>query len=302
MESICRDAIGLLSRQAEKKTLHVKLKVDSRIGAIKADRRRLRQILFNLLSNAVKFTPDGKSIGLEVYLKDKKTACFTVWDEGIGIAPEDQKKLFQPFVQIDSKLSRKFEGTGLGLHLVKRLVEMHGGSTKLESKEGEGSRLHVLLPWSRQDASDTKRARSGDESSINLVKAPVSSRPMVLMVEDNQMNQQSITQYLEAHKFDILVAGDGPTALRLAEAEDFDLILMDVQMPGMDGLECTRELRSRSKTKEIPIIAVTAMVMDGDRERCLEAGANDYLSKPLDLKQLVRIANQHAGRTQGKDA
>lgn len=302
VESICRDAIGLLSRQAEKKTLHVKLRVDPRIGAIKADRRRLRQILFNLLSNAVKFTPDGKSLGLDVYLKGEDTACFTVWDEGIGISAENQEKLFQPFVQIDSKLSRKFEGTGLGLNLVKRLVEMHGGRTELESREGKGSRFHVLMPWTRQDSGDTQRSRLKEESSINLVKSPAASRPMVLLVEDNQMNQQSITQYMEAHKFDVLVADDGPTALRLAEAEDFDLILMDVQMPGMDGLDCTRELRSHTKTQKIPIIAVTALAMDGDRERCLEAGATDYMSKPLDLKRLVKLANRYTGRAEEKES
>jgi signal transduction histidine kinase/CheY-like chemotaxis protein len=309
IESICRDTVGLLRNQAAKKGVELKLLVAPEAKRVRADRRRLRQILFNLLSNAVKFTPQGKSAGLDVALRRRPPADeagdserkdgyvrFSVWDEGIGISDENQKKLFQPFVQVDSRLARSYEGTGLGLSLVKRLVKMHGGRIKVESGEGQGSRFSAYIPWSADDLGTENESALLEDSAVGFFRNSPNRRPMVLLVEDNQMNQQSITAYLEANRFEVLVADDGETALRLTEGQGFDLILTDVQMAGMDGLELTRELRHRERTRNLPIVALTAQAMDGDRERCLEAGMTDYLSKPLDLKMLVELANKLTGR------
>ena len=303
IESICRDAVGLLSSQAAKKSVDLKLTVAPEAVWVHADRRRLRQILFNLLSNAVKFTAEGGAAGLEVELRPDKTGGksdgyvrFSVWDEGIGISRENQKKLFQPFVQVDSRLARNYEGSGLGLSLVKRLVKMHGGRIKVKSREGKGSRFSVYLPWSSDIAGTLHDSALLEDSSIGFYKGNPNWRPMVLLVEDNRMNQESITAFMEANRFDVLVAEDGDTALRLAENQRFDLILTDIQMPGMDGLELTRRLRERAATREVPIIALTAMARDEDRDRCLAAGVDEFLTKPLDMTELVKLADHLTGR------
>lgn len=307
VDALCGDVVTMLSRQAEKKSIAIQRTISKDVGRVTADRRRLCQILFNLLSNAVKFTPEGGSVGLEVRRRSSaaeqrvdgvgEIVEFVVWDDGIGIAAENREKLFEPFVQLDSRLARRHEGTGLGLSLVKRLVKMHGGRVRVESEEGQGSRFVVQLPCSDDEVGGAPSENALDESAVLFLRTQSQRPPVVLLVEDNELNQQSITAYLEANKFEVLVAGDGDTALRLAEAQNFDLILSDVQMPGMDGLELTRRLRGRESTREVPIITLTAQAMAGDRERCLQAGANHYLAKPLDLKQLVTLANRFTGRS-----
>ena len=301
VEPLCEDVVTLLGSRAEKRSIRIERWVCDEVAHVTGDRRRVRQILFNLLSNAMKFSREGGRVGLEVGLRSKADGTdgmveFVVWDEGIGISKENQKKLFEPFVQVDSRLVRNHEGTGLGLSLVKRLVRLHGGQVEVESEEGEGSRFIVLLPWSKTATGRASTESVRDETvKRSLARAP-DRRPLVLLVEDNELNQQSITTYLEANRFEVLVADNGESALRLAETQEFDLVLTDVQMPDMDGLELTRELRRREATRDVPLIALTAQAMNDDRERCLNAGTNDYLAKPLDLARLVELANKFTGR------
>jgi PAS domain S-box-containing protein len=427
---ICQSSLTFVRQMAYKKNIHLSQQVPQNIGTISVDERRLRQILINLLTNAVKFTPNGGSVTLEVMRQPptNSDSCgyvsLSVVDTGIGIHPNNLNKLFQEFVQIDSNLNRRYGGTGLGLSLVRRLTELHGGTVTVDSELGEGSRFTVHLPYgncslelsptteepeagkaistpnNRQvllvedstPAADhlTRYLRemelqvhrlSGTEDVLQVAlqvqpslivldiqlpqrsgweilqqlkhseetqKIPVlvvsvvddrcwglalgaseylvkpvnrnqfqtalaklrfykptaqtngnaavatpetpdesqSSQPVILLAEDDYANVSTISSYLEFRGYQLLVASDGKEALAMAAERHPDLILMDVQMPDMDGLEATRRIRANPTIASIPIVALTALAMSGDREKCLEAGANEYIAKPVRLKQL----------------
>jgi CheY-like chemotaxis protein len=236
---------------------------------------------------------------------------FTVWDTGIGIAPEDRERLFQPFVQLDSRLARQYPGTGLGLALVRRLVDLHGGSISVESEPGKGSRFTVSLPWQSGDPAGkaetagsvtpdriTKPARQGRDIAMSNPESEA-ERPLILMAEDNESSIRIVSDYLYAKGYRVVIAGNGSEAIDLVQKERPEVILMDIQMPGMDGLEATRRIRAEAGLSEIPIIALTALAMRGDRERCLAAGTNDYMSKPISLKKLFEMIEAHR-KDQGK--
>ena len=300
VKSVCEASLRLVKQLAHKKRLQVSPMLDPNVTTLVADERRLKQILVNLLSNAIKFTPEGGQIGLEVKGDfEQQAAHFTVWDSGIGITEEDMTRLFQPFVQLDSKLSRQYAGTGLGLSLVSRMTEMHGGGIFVESEVGQGSRFTVSFPWS--DSVDTLAPVKAAQPAVakrnaSLNQEPGTQEPLILLADDNEDNIDLIVGYLEAHQYRLLVARNGQEAIDRAKEEKPDLILMDVQMPELDGLEATRRLRDDPLMTTVPIIAVTALAMPGDRERCLAAGANEYLSKPINLRGLVRIIETHLNR------
>jgi signal transduction histidine kinase/CheY-like chemotaxis protein len=297
--SVCQASLGLIKQSAFKKRLRTYSGIDSALTTLQADERRLKQVLVNLLSNAVKFTPEGGEIGLEVVGDlEREAVHFTVWDTGIGISQEDMARLFQPFVQLDSSLSREHAGTGLGLALVRRLTEMHGGGVSLESEVGKGSRFTVSLPWRPVDGDQDPV--SGDQYSVigegDVPTTDDRSLITVLLAEDNEENIRTITDYLHAQGYRVVVARNGTEAIERAGEETPDLVLMDVQMPGMDGLEAIRRFRAdaTSEVSTVPIIALTALAMPGDRELCLEAGANGYLSKPVGLKHLVKVIEEQS--------
>ncbi len=281
--ALCEASLKLIRPQALKKKLQVDLNAPRNLPALLVDARRVRQILVNLLNNAVKFTPEGGRIGLEVArLEGEGRIRFTVWDTGIGISEANRQKLFKPFVQVDSRLSRQYEGTGLGLSLALRLAEIHGGSLEVESQPGQGSRFSLLLPVSVAPPSAEAQPRPPAPA------APVRThRPRVLLVEDNERDLEAVKDYLDAKGFDVRIAHDGKEALAQTLERLPDLILMDIQMPGVDGLEATRQLRQRPETARLPIIALTALAMEGDRELCMAAGATDYFSKPVSLSVLT---------------
>jgi CheY-like chemotaxis protein/anti-sigma regulatory factor (Ser/Thr protein kinase) len=241
--------------------------------------------LVNLLSNAVKFTPEGGSVGLKIHPDENRDFIyFTVWDTGIGIAPEDRSRLFQSFVQIDSQLARRYEGTGLGLSLVKRLTELHGGTVGVESTPGQGSRFFTKLPL-RIEASapqPSKTLEAGTQA------ARFTRSPLVLVAEDNLASIKLVSTLLERAGCRIIHANTGLQAVDLALRRLPDVILMDVQMPELDGIEATRRITADPRTGHIPIICVTALAMPQDRERCLEAGARGYVSKPYDMQTLLQ--------------
>jgi len=420
VESVCQASLQLIKQAAHKQRLTVSFQLDSAVTTIQADMRRLKQILVNLLSNAVKFTAPGGTIGLEVAGDaERNVVTFTVWDTGIGIAPDDLVRLFQPFVQLDSRLARQYEGTGLGLSLVGRMVELHGGSMTVTSEPNTGSRFVVALPWQAPEAIDSdaieaphildtqhgiavhraliiedspsaaeqltrylheldvetiahpqgngsvalareirpevifldillptssgwevlaqlkddpqtrdipvvivsvvdEQARAMALGAAGYLVKPITRQqiqavlgtlaapgpegdahkvapdqglgarsPLILLAEDNQANITTLADYLLVKGYQVVVARNGAEAIGRAMELHPDLILMDIQMPGMDGLEATRRIRADGELADIPIIALTALAMPGDRERCLNAGANDYLSKPVSLKGLV---------------
>jgi PAS domain S-box-containing protein len=418
LPDFCESCLVFIRTQAMQKNISVAFQHDGSLEKFSADPKRLKQILVNLLTNAVKFTPAGGRIGLNVATpKGEEVVRFTVWDTGIGIAPENERKLFRAFTQIDSGLTRAQEGTGLGLALVAKMVELHGGSVTLESEPGQGSRFIVTLPRiarstsaresAPKDITDLRGCRRalvieddptsgailvnyltelglesvlharGEESVevvlreqpdiilldimlpgdsgwvvlvrlqenprtrnipvavISVVDEPERSRalgavahftkpvtrarlaaflqrdaaspaapatvsaallartdPVILLAEDNEANVQTIGGYLEDKGCVMHYAANGLLAVKLARELHPALILMDIQMPVMDGLTAIREIRADDAFKSIPIVALTALAMPGDRERCLAAGATDYMSKPVSLKALSELVKR----------
>ncbi|WP_434684570.1 response regulator [Pseudanabaena minima] len=302
---IAQSSLEFVKQQALKKQIQLTLKLDPNLPNLLIDERRIRQALINLLNNAVKFTPTGGgSVTLEVKQQPSvlnKTIDTTqdylqisISDAGIGIAPENIQKLFQPFIQIDSALNRQFEGTGLGLALVKRIVELHGGYVDLTSEVGVGSCFTILLPCLPLPNPQTKIG-SGNlpvkplETKLSNTYTDIRQDLLILIVDDDEVNSMTVSSYLKAKNYRFLLAKDGKEAIALTKAHKPDLILMDIQMPVMDGLEATRQIRLDPNLVDIPIIALTALAMAGDRERCLESGANDYLVKPVKLKNLAKM-------------
>ena len=260
---------------------------------VEVDPKRMKQILVNLLDNAIKFTPRGGQIRLEVQPdRATETICFAVSDTGIGIAAEMLPSLFQPFVQVDSGLNRAYGGTGLGLVLVRRLAELHGGSVGVDSALGEGSRFWVSLPWSPAGSAGeplTTEMAGALPPRVAALTDVLSRPPVLLLAEDNSANSELVVEWLEQAGCAVRVVVRGDGVLRAVLEHRPDLILMDIQLPGMDGIKATQFLRAHPEpdVARIPILAVTALVMPGDRERCLAAGADAYLSKPFAMRTLL---------------
>lgn len=297
VRDICESSLKFVRQTAVKKRINIKFTIDDQVNAIVADPRRLKQILINLLSNAVKFTPERGSVGLEVKGYPKQEMVhLTVWDTGIGIASEDMQSLFEPFTQIDRKLSRRYGGSGLGLSIVKRLTEMHGGGLMVQSDPGKGSRFTLALPWnaavsidSRKDITITIRAAKAMASnSLTTERQGGIAQPVILLADDDKINTQIYSQFLHKSGCKLTVVHSGREAVEQNLIGKPDLILMDIQMPNMDGFEAIRQIRSQTERSTVPIIALTALAMPGDRERCLDAGADEYISKPVPLRNLAR--------------
>ena len=339
VESICNASLTFVRQLAHEKNIQIDTHIPLDEELILLDDLRVRQMLINLLNNAVKFTPvDGRVTLVVARDRARSLVQFKVIDTGIGIAQENMPKLFQSFVQIDSSLSRQYNGTGLGLALVKRLVEAQNGDIHVTSTPGQGSCFIITLPYAAcslpsssvgkkpiqelvataplqnynpivaeswdldsdrrvpiavaellplmLDSSPPEIANLSELASPNLAVSSPRHQPLILLAEDNKTNIETFMLYLTHSGYEIIVAKDGIEAISLAQSLQPDLILMDIQMPGMDGLESIARIRQIPEIMHIPIIALTALAMPGDREKCLESGANRYLSKPVKLKQL----------------
>ena len=262
--------------------------------ALVGDQVRLRQVLFNLAGNAIKFTERGEvevSVRAVSQNSEEVRLEFAVRDTGIGISPSDRERLFQPFSQADASTSRRFGGTGLGLSISQSLVAMMGGRLRIESEVGKGSTFSftVGLPLA------TEVPAPPEPSAEIAAAAPSTLR--ILLVEDNPANQKLAAYVLRDRGHSVEIVGDGQQALRMTQDAAYDVILMDVQMPGMDGLEATKAIRAReSSGQRVPIIAMTAHTMKGDRERCLAAGMDGYLSKPVDGHEMIALVESLAAR------
>jgi len=296
MANLLKNSFMLVKEKALKHGIELVLDIGPEIGNFYADERRVKQILFNLLSNSVKFTGPGGKVGLRAY-QDRLAMAITVWDTGIGIPKDKQHLLFQPFQMVDNSLSKKHEGTGLGLVLIKRLVEMHGGTVSFESNEGEGTSFTVLLP-DRTPEMTGRHETPADTISTAIQDAEEISTDgrKVMMVEDNRLNMMLASDYLKANGLTVIDAANGEIALEKVLRERPDIILLDIQMPGIDGFEVIRRLKEYPVTSGIPVIAMTALAMKGDEERCVHAGFDDYISKPVDLEDMLKKVRRYLGK------
>jgi two-component system, sensor histidine kinase len=278
---ILEDVVDLMTPRAEEKGLSITLAVAAHVpGWVIGDPARLRQILLNLVGNAVKFTQEGE-VSISVHATGGKLT-FTVSDTGIGIATDDLPRLFQPFVQADASIRRRFGGSGLGLVISKRLVDGMNGEIGVHSVAGQGSRFFFTLPLPHTTA-------PANVTEVESQTAVCKPKLRLLLVEDNDVNQQVALGILEASGHHCILAKDGVEALRLVQTQHFDAVLMDLQMPNMDGFEATQQIRALGGDyAQLPIIALTANTMKDDIARARDVGMNAHLVKPIDPDALER--------------
>ena len=288
LREIVTELITLHTMTAEEKVIELRADIDDKVPQVLiGDPTRIRQVLANLISNALKFTDKGHVlVRISVVSNDGRHAgiSFEVEDTGVGIKEEVKDRLFNEFTQADGSTTRKYGGTGLGLAIVKQLVEMMNGQFGVESMPGEGSTFWFRIPMeisAEQTASQPLNQDGEFKGTLN---------GRVLLVEDNPINQMVAQKMLEKIGIESTLASDGQEALNMLEQSEFDAVLMDCQMPVLDGFEATRRIRQQAEWQKLPVIAMTANVMEGDREKCIEAGMNDYIGKPVvaaDLKKTL---------------
>ena len=301
---VAEEALMILRVEASRKDIRLEAELEPAARDIVADRSKLKQILTNLLSNAVKFTPPGGRVRLAAARRQERLEI-RVEDTGIGIRKEDQERIFAAFIQVDGSYARKYQGTGLGLTLVKRFVEMHGGSITVESAVGKGSTFCVTLPTSaRQELPETVPAGVPEAEDDGAgTAAACRGGESILVVEDNPANLRLAREILAARGYRVLEAASGEEALDTLRYIHPDLILMDLQLPGMDGLTVARRLKGDPATRHIPTVALTAHVMAGDDSRALEAGCVGYIPKPIDTlsfpQRVAEILTRYPAASQG---
>ena len=317
---LARTTVESFELRARQKGLTLRCDVPADLpAAVMVDAGRLRQVLVNLLRNAVKFTTEGTvtlALGQEEPLADGRVMLtFAVRDTGIGIAPDRLDAIFQPFTQADTSMTRRFGGTGLGLTISSRLVTLLGGSLSVHSTERVGSEFLVRLPAALASTDDLGPSPAGASRQLpaDVVPAPPGSPEdaepaqaeetfRVLVAEDNPVNQRIAQQMLRKRKLSVTLADDGRQAVDAFQSGRFDLVLMDVQMPEMNGFEAVAAIRALEHAQgrpHTPIVAVTAHAMVGDRERCLEAGMDAYLAKPLRRQLLFELVDELLGASGG---
>lgn len=292
--------INLFQMQAEQKGLTFTFEIAPDVPRnLIGDDFRLQQILTNLISNAVKFTETGL-VAIRIYCVDQELQNtpestvklhFEIEDTGIGIASEMQEKLFQPFTQADTSTTRKFGGTGLGLTISRRIVELMGGEIGFRSNVDRGSTFWFTVSF---PLADSNRQQTNLETMSTITDSPSSTKTLrILVVEDYPDNRDIILFMLESLGYQVDAVEDGQQALDILSQNEYDIIFMDCQMPVMDGYEATRQLRQREgEQRHTIIIGLTAHAMSGDREKCLAAGMDEYLTKPVLIEDLERIISQ----------
>ncbi len=310
LRELLDETIRSLALQAAEKDLKLLRDVaDDVPNNLIGDAQRLRQVLVNLVGNGIKFTPQGQ-ICLAVHVASRTTdeivLHFDVTDTGIGISPTDQERIFAPFTQVDTSTTRRYGGTGLGLAIASELIRMQGGQLSLRSEQGQGSTFYFDSRFGLATAPIGKPTEGGTSRRElpGLVELPLAGEadhlasftrrrsPLhVLLAEDTPANRNVVRSILQKRGHQVSVAADGRQAVEAVEREAFDVVLMDVQMPEMDGLQATAAIRAKERGTEhpLPIIALTAHAMKGDRQRCLAAGMNAYLAKPIDAFKLIEL-------------
>lgn len=284
IQSLADDVMTLFSEQARAKNIALKTQLDTIPSGLGGDNTRLRQCLLNYLSNAIKFTQQGQ-ITLAIRVESENSASctlrFEVIDTGIGVSPEAMSKLFNAFEQADTSTTRKYGGTGLGLAITQRLACIMGGETGLTSTPGQGSVFWFTATLSRRPVHQPAVNHLSTADAEKYLRQHHAGK-RILLVEDEQTNQAITLELLNCCLFDIDVAENGQAAIELFAKEQYDLILMDIQMPVLDGLAATRQIRQLPHGQDIPIIAMTANAFTEDKHRATEAGMNGFVSKPVD--------------------
>ncbi len=295
LPDLIREVVDTFRDRVQKKNLSIETCVESPIPEyLSTDGLRIRQILINLVGNAIKFTDSG-SITISIRFADGKLA-FTVRDTGIGIHPDTIDALFHPFEQADNSFTRRHEGTGLGLSISRKIARLMHGDIAVESKPGSGSAFTFWFPAKVEDDSPMVESISGLQISPEITETSRVERVCgrVLLVEDGVDNQRLISHFLRRAGLEVEIASNGKIALEMLEQDGaFDVVLMDMQMPVMDGYTAARTLRDQGNT--IPIIALTAHAMQGDREKCINAGCSDYLTKPIDRNLIISKIAEYIG-------
>ena len=300
--------LAMMCPRAEEKQLKMLTMVSPEIPVrMRGDSGRLRQVLVNLVGNAIKFTNQG-TVEVRVSLQDESAAQvqvrFSVSDTGIGIAKSDQTALFQKFSQVDPSMTRKSGGTGLGLAICKQLVELMGGQIGVRSQEGSGSEFWFSVRLDKQDVSSEYVVPPRTSSEFEAVEVVPPAGVRVLLAEDNSTNQLVVRGIFNQWGLSLDVVGNGREAVEQLRRAPYDLVLMDVQMPEMDGFDATRIVRAMSvgaTSAEVPIVALTAHAMESDRVRCIEAGMNDYLTKPISPRALADAIEKWATKHRSSD-
>jgi PAS domain S-box-containing protein len=281
----------LVSTMASKKSISLESKIEEGISRITADPTKVKQIMYNLLSNAIKFTPDGGRVTVNAKRADNMVQI-SVEDTGIGLREEDQENIFEEFYQVDSSYARQYQGTGLGLSLTKRLVELHGGKIWVESEIGRGSTFAFTIPQRLEE-------RPAIEEITAPTEAEEEKRPTILVVEDERQASELLTLYLDEAGYQVICAFDGVEAIEKAKRLRPYAITLDIILPKKDGLEVLQELKSLPETKDIPIIIISIVE---NKELGLSLGAADYLIKPIDKLDLLHKLGEYNFSTKVKEA
>lgn len=302
---------SMFSFEAEKQNLYLKTDIDPHIpDPLYGDQGRIRQILINLVGNGLKFTHKG-GVTVEIKLESRKEKTahlrFSITDTGIGIPEEKRKLLFKPFSQADSSMSRQYGGTGLGLSITKRLLDLMGGGICVYSEPDQGSTFYFVLPFTIENGAKTiadrkkpiKKENKTDSLEKNIAKSHTSEQPeakpyIILIAEDNPINQEIAGEILHQAGFRTIPANNGREALEIIEKEKVDVVLMDIQMPDMDGFAAVKKIRNNPKTASLPVIAMTAHAMAEDRQKSLQAGMDDYIAKPFEPDDFINTVRKMA--------
>ncbi|MDC7221196.1 MAG: ATP-binding protein [Spirochaetales bacterium] len=286
------EILNLFSGEISSKGLHFERKIDEAVPSfLQGDPYRLSQIITNLLNNAVKFSNEGTiTFSVEVAKSDRKDCFlrFSISDQGIGMNREQQEKLFSPFTQADSSISRQFGGSGLGMAICDQLIKLMGGTIEVESREGEGTRISFQLPFEKRE--DREKEIGSDQKYLNSYKGA-----RILYAEDNKINREIGQELFNIADLEIETAENGLKAVEMSEKTHYDLILMDIQMPFMDGMSATRKIRENEEKCHIPptpIVALSAHFLEEDIKSAYEAGMDDYLTKPISIKELNLLFNK----------
>ncbi|HYZ82750.1 MAG TPA: ATP-binding protein [Bryobacteraceae bacterium] len=287
LETTLREIVEVFRHDADRKKLSIRFELDEAVPRIiKQDGGRIRQVLLNLISNAVKFTESG-SVTVRASLRpDQRSVQMSVIDTGPGIAPEQCTLLFQPFTQIDSSDARRFGGTGLGLSISKRLMELMGGQIGVISDLGVGSTFWFWFPFEPATEDQMEAAAT---ALPKLERQPVSAGTRILVVEDNLVNQRVALKLLEKLGYTAEAVDNGEKAVKRILETQFSLVLMDCQMPVMDGFEATRQVRQREVGRRTPIVALTAGALQSDEELCVRSGMDAVVTKPVELRKLTEV-------------
>ncbi len=293
LPQLVKKTVDALEANLSNKDLLLELDLDNQLPSmVMVDQGKLRQVIINLLANAVKFTPRGGikvTVKLEFTIPNETWLLVTIADTGIGIPQHQMGSIFNHFTQVDNSSSRPFGGNGLGLYICKKLVNLMGGEIWVTSKAGLGSTFGFQIPlemsvYEQDEQTSAQAAAMLEDDVFNSGFIPVS----VLLVEDNELNQKLLVQMLLNYGFEVITASNGLEGLSILQRKNIDIVLMDMQMPVMDGYETTRLIRKNPSWERLPIIAITANSMSSDRQKCLDCGCSSYLAKPFKSETLIR--------------